>query len=252
MLLYFVEGNPRQSVVPDVFVVLGAPKLPPRDNWLVWREGRVPDFVLEITSRTTRREDEGRKRQLYRRLGVTEYWQYDPTGDYLDPVLKGARLVDDSYRPIAGITETDGTTSSRECTRCGTAPGTRQSAALRSPARTRPAGLRGGDGPCETRPNGVPPPRSSAPSPNSSSAANTAQSAGRTPRSGAWRNSKRGCAPHGARDLHRNSVAATMRARLLAATRAGQSRRKRPAVIVRVALLRAHCTHPAQGSRYAH
>ena len=109
MLLYFVEGDPRQSVVPDVFVVLGAPKLPPRDNWLVWREGRVPDFVLEITSRTTRREDEGRKRQLYRRIGVTEYWQYDPTGDYLDPVLKGARLVDDTYRPIAGITETDGT-----------------------------------------------------------------------------------------------------------------------------------------------
>ena len=109
MLLYFVEGDPRQSVVPDVFVVLGAPKLPPRDNWLVWREGRVPDFVLEITSRTTRREDEGRKRQLYRRLGVTEYWQYDPTGDYLDPVLKGARLVDDAYQPIAGITETDGT-----------------------------------------------------------------------------------------------------------------------------------------------
>ena len=109
MLLYFVEGDPRQSVVPDVFVVLGAPKLPPRDNWLVWHEGRMPDFVVEITSRTTRREDEGRKRQLYRRLGVTEYWQYDPTGDYLDPVLKGARLVDDAYRPIAGITETDGT-----------------------------------------------------------------------------------------------------------------------------------------------
>ncbi|MYE10831.1 MAG: Uma2 family endonuclease [Gammaproteobacteria bacterium] len=101
MLMYFVEGDPRQSVVPDVFVVLGAPKLPLRDNWLVWEEGRVPDFVLEITSRTTRREDEGRKRQLYQRLGVAEYWQYDPTGDYLDPMLKGAHLVNGSYRPIA-------------------------------------------------------------------------------------------------------------------------------------------------------
>ncbi|MYE83094.1 MAG: Uma2 family endonuclease [Gammaproteobacteria bacterium] len=101
MLMYFVEGDPRQSVVPDVFVVLGALKLPLRDNWLVWEEGRVPDFVLEITSRTTRREDEGRKRQLYQRLGVAEYWQYDPTGDYLDPLLKGAHLVNGSYRPIA-------------------------------------------------------------------------------------------------------------------------------------------------------
>ena len=101
MLMYFVEGDRRQSVVPDVFVVLGAPKLPLRDNWLVWEEGRVPDFVPEITSRTTRREDGGRKRQLYQRLGVAEYWQYDPTGDYLDPILKGAHLVNGSYRPIA-------------------------------------------------------------------------------------------------------------------------------------------------------
>lgn len=101
MLMYFVEGDPRQSVVPDVFVVLGAPKLPLRDNWLVWEEGRVPNFVLEVTSRTTRREDEGRKRLLYQRLGVAEYWQYDPTGDYLDPFLKGAHLVNGSYRPIA-------------------------------------------------------------------------------------------------------------------------------------------------------
>ena len=108
MLMYFVEGDPRQSVVPDVFVVRGAPKLPPRDNWIVWEEGRVPDFVLEITSRTTQREDEGRKRLLYQRLGIAEYCQYDPTGDYLDPVLKGARLVDGSYGPIATAFAADG------------------------------------------------------------------------------------------------------------------------------------------------
>ena len=32
---------------------------------------------------------------------VAEYLQYDPTGDYLDPVLNGAHLVNGSYRPIA-------------------------------------------------------------------------------------------------------------------------------------------------------
>ena len=89
-------------------MVLGAPKLPLRDNWLVWQERRVPDFVLEVTSRTTRREDEGRKRRLYQRLGVAEYCQYDPTGDYLDPVLKGARLVAGAYRPIATTLSEDG------------------------------------------------------------------------------------------------------------------------------------------------
>ena len=101
MLLYYVEGDPKRSVAPDVFVVLGAPKLPPRDNWLVWAEGgRTPDFVLEITSKATRAVDDGRKRRLYRELGVGEYWRYAPTGDYLDPALRGSRLIDGRYRPI--------------------------------------------------------------------------------------------------------------------------------------------------------
>lgn len=100
MLLYYVEGDPRKSVVPDIFVVFGVPKLPPRDNWLAWREGKLPDFVLEVTSRRTHHRDEGLKRELYQRLGVQEYWQYDPTGDYLDPRLKGARLTGRAYRPI--------------------------------------------------------------------------------------------------------------------------------------------------------
>ena len=108
MLLYHVEGDPRRSVVPDVFVVLGAPKLPHRDTWLLWEEGRAPDFVLEVTSRTTRREDEGRKRRLYRDLGVAEYWQFDPTGDYLSPLLKGARLEGGEYEPIPSVATVDG------------------------------------------------------------------------------------------------------------------------------------------------
>ena len=109
MLLYYVEGDPKQSVAPDIFVVLGATKLPPRDTWLVWAEaGRTPDFVLEITSRKTRAVDEGRKRRLYGRLGVDEYWQYDPTGGYLRPALKGARLTGGRYRPVAAVAELDG------------------------------------------------------------------------------------------------------------------------------------------------
>ncbi len=108
-LLYYVEGDPRKSVAPDIYVVLGAPKLPPRDTWQVWREdGRTPDFILEVTSKKTRRMDEGRKRRLYQKLGVVEYWQYDPTGDYLNPVLKGQRLRGGRYRPIAGTAERDG------------------------------------------------------------------------------------------------------------------------------------------------
>ena len=48
---------------------------------------------MALTSRHTWREDQGRKRSLYRALGVAEYWQYDPTGDHLQPPLHGLRLV---------------------------------------------------------------------------------------------------------------------------------------------------------------
>jgi len=100
-LMYYEEGNPRRSVSPDVYVAFGVPALRPRNTWLVWVEGKMPDFVLEVTSATTRRQDEGRKRTLYESRGVREYWQFDPTGDYLNPILKGNRLgADGRYRAV--------------------------------------------------------------------------------------------------------------------------------------------------------
>ena len=35
-----------------------------------------------------------------RALAVQEYWQYDPTGDYLQPPLQGLRLVSGNYAPL--------------------------------------------------------------------------------------------------------------------------------------------------------
>ena len=101
MLIYYEEGNVKARVAPDVFVVFGAPAHD-RSSYLLWREPKGPDWVLEVTSRSTRREDQGRKRDLYRELGVAEYWQYDPTEDYLAPRLQGAELVSGEYRRLAG------------------------------------------------------------------------------------------------------------------------------------------------------
>ncbi len=101
LLLYYVEGNPRKHVSPDVFVVRGVPKLPPRDYYLLWKEKKSPEVVIEITSKTTRREDQNKKLALYRDvLKVPEYFQFDPTEDYLKPSLQGHRLVDGDYQPI--------------------------------------------------------------------------------------------------------------------------------------------------------
>jgi Uma2 family endonuclease len=38
----------------------------------------VPELVVEIASKGTRRRDETIKRRLYERAGVTEYWLVDP------------------------------------------------------------------------------------------------------------------------------------------------------------------------------
>ena len=101
MLLYYEEGNNRASVAPDVFVVFGVEDRP-RPSYLLWVEGKAPDFVLEVASDSTWREDAGRKRDLYAQIGVAEYWRFDPTPDshLIQPPLIGERLVAEGYVPI--------------------------------------------------------------------------------------------------------------------------------------------------------
>lgn len=102
MFLYYRQGDPRAVVAPDAFVVKGVPKLPgnqKRRTYLLWEEGKVPCFVLETTSSSTHREDRDKK-DVYRKLGVEEYFQFDPLGDYLKPRLQGLRLVNGRYRAV--------------------------------------------------------------------------------------------------------------------------------------------------------
>jgi Uma2 family endonuclease len=100
MLVYYEEGNKRRHLAPDVFVVRGIPKHE-RLNYLVWEEGKGPDLVIELTSKSTRREDQTTKRDLYRDvLRVSEYFLFDPLAEYLDPPLQGFRLVAGEYAPI--------------------------------------------------------------------------------------------------------------------------------------------------------
>ena len=108
LLIYYREGEPSAVVAPDVFVVLGAAN-EDRSSYRLWEEPKGPDFVLEITSRTTYREDQGKKREVYRTLDVREYWQYDPTGDYLEPPLQGLELSAGEYRRLPGRELADGT-----------------------------------------------------------------------------------------------------------------------------------------------
>ena len=107
LLIYYEEGNRRAAVAPDVFVVFGVPGHA-RRTYLLWQEGKAPDFVLEVTSQSTRRADQGRKRDLYARLGVAEYWQYDPTGDSLEPPLQGLVLSAGRYGEALALERVSG------------------------------------------------------------------------------------------------------------------------------------------------
>jgi Uma2 family endonuclease len=108
ILLYYQKGNPRAAVAPDVLVVIGSDKHL-RRSYKLWEEPKAPDFVLEITSESTFYMDQGVKKGLYAQLGVAEYFQYDPTADYLDPPLQGLRLVRQNYAPVPVQTLVDGT-----------------------------------------------------------------------------------------------------------------------------------------------
>jgi Uma2 family endonuclease len=108
LFIYYEEGNPEAVVAPDVFVVFGAPTHR-RSSYMLWNEPKAPDFVMEITSRRTRSQDQGPKRGTYAFLGVQEYVQYDPTGDYLRPPLRGLSLVGDNYELMLTTVLADGT-----------------------------------------------------------------------------------------------------------------------------------------------
>jgi Uma2 family endonuclease len=103
LLMFYVEGDRRKHISPDVFVVRGVEKKD-RDHYLVWKEGKAPDLVIEITSNSTRREDQKKKKELYRTvLKVSEYFQFDPTEDYLKPPLQGFRLIAGEYASIEPV-----------------------------------------------------------------------------------------------------------------------------------------------------
>lgn len=82
------EGEPpppgqRAFRGPDVFVVLGVPKRE-RKSWVVWKEGKGPDVVIELLSDSTAAKDKGEKKQIYQdQLRVPEYFWFHPfTGEW--------------------------------------------------------------------------------------------------------------------------------------------------------------------------
>src|SRR5438552_15214642 len=78
MFIYYVEGDKRKHVSPDIFFIRGVTKRM-RDCYFLWKEGKAPDCIIELTSKSTRKQDTKVKFELYRDvLKVAEYFLFDP------------------------------------------------------------------------------------------------------------------------------------------------------------------------------
>ena len=104
------DGNKR--VAPDCYIAFDVDNAGIRKempNFWVWKVGKVPDFVMEMASRSTAANDMGRKRALYQRLEIPEYWRLDHTGgDHYGQPITGERLVNGAYEPYEIHTDADG------------------------------------------------------------------------------------------------------------------------------------------------
>ena len=104
-------ANLNVRVAPDVYLAFGVDEraIRPRQLYLPWEVGKVPDWALEIASESTRMVDLNRKPAIYEQIGVPEFWRFDPTGGrYYGFRLDGLRLVNGQYQPIELSTEPDG------------------------------------------------------------------------------------------------------------------------------------------------
>lgn len=91
MFVYFdgADGKRRQRS-PDVFVIHDRP-MRDRQSYIVWKEGKPPDFALEVVSASTWRTDIGKKPRDYAVMGVKEFFLFDPH-EHVKPRLRCGRL----------------------------------------------------------------------------------------------------------------------------------------------------------------
>jgi Uma2 family endonuclease len=99
LFIYYVKGDPAKVVCPDVFVAFGSHKRLV-NIYRTWRDGPFPQLVIEVTSRSTRAEDEDHKLALYGRLGVLEYYLFDP---HFDPAAEDGPSETAASAPVGTL-----------------------------------------------------------------------------------------------------------------------------------------------------
>lgn len=120
MFLYYAQGEADERrvrgrrvgkyVSPDVFVVLDH-DLGGRLTYKVWEEGKPPDFALEVISPSSEVRNRRDKKELYGRIGVREYFVFQPDVQRPGPRLGGYTLRGGAYRELGPDTALPGADS---------------------------------------------------------------------------------------------------------------------------------------------
>ncbi len=89
-------------MAPDLLIAMGTDPEAYRESngYIISEQGKPPDCVLEIASRSTGLQDVVEKRAAYADLGIPEYWRFDETGEFHGTRLAGDRLADGRYEPV--------------------------------------------------------------------------------------------------------------------------------------------------------
>ena len=101
-----VPGITKGSLYPDCMVAFNLPypadEIDAANGYTISELGKPPEFILEIGSLSTGRNDYTTKREVYARQQVPEYWRFDHTGGrFHDAALAGDRLTAEGvYEPI--------------------------------------------------------------------------------------------------------------------------------------------------------
>ncbi|NEQ78630.1 MAG: Uma2 family endonuclease, partial [Okeania sp. SIO2C9] len=97
--LYFSRGFPKLLTVPDVMVIFDV-EPGGRDSYKLWEERKIPAVIFEVTTKNTRRDDEGYKKVFYELLKVQKCWLFYPKGEWIEEKLQGYRLAETNYKLI--------------------------------------------------------------------------------------------------------------------------------------------------------
>lgn len=79
--IYWIKGNPKAVVAPDVYVMPGLPSDVAPRCWKVWQTGVAPSFALEIMSEEDESKDASQSPQRHHELGTGELVVFDPYVD---------------------------------------------------------------------------------------------------------------------------------------------------------------------------